>query len=170
MEIKETVHNDLKINLKIVQGNIPDNFKDQIVDIYLYGYYDELGIQIGAHSVIKEFFYIIKRRKGFDSCLPSWKRRDICNQFFRSYLQTFFCSTLARDSKINIPVGRALENIEYDAYGYGDKYILNIKRIGNDDIYFSLKDVEEDWGTEIKKVDISIINKWMNRRNDEIDS
>lgn len=69
MEIKETVHNDLKINLKIVQGNIPDNFKDQIVDIYLYGYYDELGIQIGAHSVIKEFFYIIKRRKGFDSCL-----------------------------------------------------------------------------------------------------
>lgn len=41
----------MKIGLKIIQGNIPNNFKDQIVNVYLYHYDDELGMCIGCHSV-----------------------------------------------------------------------------------------------------------------------
>ena len=157
----------MKIGLKIVQGNIPNNFKDQIVNVYLYHYDDELGMCIGCHSVNKESFYMVKSGRFYYNTFSAWERRDIYNRFFRNYLQTFFYSTLTKNSEINILVGWSLENMNYYEYKYSDKYILNIKKTSNDDIYFYLKDAEEDWRTEIKKVDMNIINKWMNRGCDE---
>lgn len=149
----------IEINLKITDGNIPDNFPNG-VGIILY----DAGIVVGAHSLNTLFFYEMKG--GNSQEIEYMNRWNLYHRYFYNYLHTFFYSNLTKGGEINIPVGLFYNKPRFTSSQYDYKYILNIKKDLDDKLYLTLEDVDEGWKTETKEVDICIINKWMKRIKD----